>query len=570
MRTKLLWAAAVVFGVLAVGEIVLQWGAYVEHRAMLEVRRSELGAYEVDPFLQVRPKVDSGLGVNKAGFRGDELVVSDSAFRVFVLGGGETFAADLAYADTYPAVVESILRERYPEVRVQVQNAAADWYTTKHSVIRYLFDIRELSPNLVVCMHGVGDLVRSFVSQWYCGQGATYRDDYGHFLGPLAEMVSEVEKEPYFPFRHLALRRVIGGEWGGPRGWSSAPNSGVWETREGGLVATPITHFPSIEPFRRNLTTLCGLLKADGVPIVLCGQPFIFKDDVVATSGFSAVRLCGENGRYPDAASLAHGLSSFNAVVAAVAKRNDASFVDLAGAIPRDYMYFSDDVRLTELGHEKAAVAIATHIAASGYIEKKFPGTTVRKGLVRRTAMTLLGPDEGVLETEVLNQDTKAAMGGSVHGAAAISWALETPRWGMLMQAGRSGVLSRVEIALRAIGEVKALYDVRVHGVAGGRPIGEPLVQAVLRGSDIPTEGVGVSVPFDSRLFIPAGTQFAVVVGVRGDSEGTGNNYVVWEGRDDSYGMGCNFYSRTTDGPEWMTHQRDLGLRTYTRPFRGQ
>ena len=79
------------------------------------------------------------------------------------------------------------LAEARPDLKVEVQNAGADWHTSQHALIRLLTEVRAFRPDVVVAYHGINDLVRSLSPDaWASGP---YRDDYGHYLGPTAAVV---------------------------------------------------------------------------------------------------------------------------------------------------------------------------------------------------------------------------------------------------------------------------------------------------------------------------------------------------------------------------------------------
>ena len=54
------------------------------------------------------------------------------------------------------------MRTQYEQSDIEVFNAGMDWYITKHSLINYVTNLRDAVPDLIVAMHAVNDLYRSF------------------------------------------------------------------------------------------------------------------------------------------------------------------------------------------------------------------------------------------------------------------------------------------------------------------------------------------------------------------------------------------------------------------------
>ena len=57
-----------------------------------------------------------------------------------------------------------------------------DWYTSKHSLINYTAYCRKFDADVVVVMHAINDLYRSFSPPDF--SVGKYESDYSHFYGP--------------------------------------------------------------------------------------------------------------------------------------------------------------------------------------------------------------------------------------------------------------------------------------------------------------------------------------------------------------------------------------------------
>jgi hypothetical protein len=75
-----------------------------------------------------------------------------------------------------------MLRQQYPDVTIEVQNAGSAWYTTAHLLIDYQLLVRQFEPDLIIVFEAINDLYRSFSPPWWAV--GEFRPDYSHYLGP--------------------------------------------------------------------------------------------------------------------------------------------------------------------------------------------------------------------------------------------------------------------------------------------------------------------------------------------------------------------------------------------------
>jgi lysophospholipase L1-like esterase len=367
---------AVILGV----ELYLQVTEYLKVRVVAHRR---YGFFEVDPFLQIRPKrnpqFDRELHVNDDSFRGDPVSSDPSTFRVFTLGGSTTYSYTLPYWDTYPAKLEQKLSTAYPGQKIQVENAASDWYSSEHMLIRYLFDLKDYKPDLVIVMEAINDLFRSFAPEWWSRPGQNFRRDYSHYLGPVASLESIRVK--YFPFTEFLLYKKV---------------RAIFDRRAQGVVKidgedpdfyqkvkkntrpAKVSEFPSLPVFERNLRTLVGILKSDGVKVILLTQPSIYRQGLTPpeiSSLYFAPIHCNQNGVYPDIASMEYGMGIFNDTIRKVARELDVPLVDLEKEIPKGTKFLSDDVHPTPAATDRESELIFEKIKSLRLLDADRPRT---------------------------------------------------------------------------------------------------------------------------------------------------------------------------------------------------
>ncbi len=101
---------------------------------------------------------ESRFRINSRGLRGDEPDPS-ARYRILVLGGSTAECLYLDQEETWPALVQGLLRERAPALGVQVENAGVSGRDTRDHVVQ----ARHLLPQLpdldcVLLLCGVNDL----------------------------------------------------------------------------------------------------------------------------------------------------------------------------------------------------------------------------------------------------------------------------------------------------------------------------------------------------------------------------------------------------------------------------
>lgn len=289
-----------------------------------------------DPFLQVAPPP---LDVTVPKQPGE--------IRILCLGGSTTKCGELRPDQRYPAVLEAILREQLPGRRVTVFNAGQDWYTTEHSLISYCTGYSAWHPDVVVILHAINDLCRSFSPPDYAI--GPYNDRWSHFYGAAIHGA----KPPTFG-RHL-LYRLQSLE----RSWYS-----TLRFRE---IDVPAETFRSIAPFKTNLERLVHYGRADGAIVILVTQPSIYRPDPTlqekeflyfAREYCNAPRAFG-GCEFPSSGSMAQAMNAFNDAVRAVAREDRVALADAAVRVPKSLEYLVDDVHYTGRGARLVAQSVA-------------------------------------------------------------------------------------------------------------------------------------------------------------------------------------------------------------------
>jgi lysophospholipase L1-like esterase len=323
------------------------------------------------PFLQVLPsgQVDH---VNAQGFRGDpvETMAPAGTFRIFTIGGSTTLGIANPYEESYPYLLQALLRERHPSVRIEVQNAGAAWYTSAHDLVAYEVKVRRFKPDLVIFFEALNDLTRSFSPPWLA-VGA-FKPDYSHYLGPYIGLTGPHVKFAGPPSGWLTwsyLRKTLGGE-PDPRNHRDPDNVARLASRMRAVDDPPFLSLPS---FREYVDALVHAVRSDGHAMLVASQPFLVRPDLAEDERrllFFGPLMCGDGTTYPSNAAMERGLRLYNEAAREIAHARGVRFVDFEAAVPKTAAYFSDDAHLRRAGNEILAKLAADAIDADGLIAR--------------------------------------------------------------------------------------------------------------------------------------------------------------------------------------------------------
>ena len=322
------------------------------------------------PFLQVLPsgQVDH---VNADGFRGDPvaLVAPPGTFRIATVGGSTTLGISNPYAESYPFLLQSLLQSRHPDVRIEVLNAGAAWYTSAHDLVAYEVKVRRFKPDLVIFFEALNDLVRSFSPPWLAL--GDFKPDYSHYLGPYIGLVGPEVRFTGPPtwLTWSYLRKAIRRE-PDPRGHRDADNVARLAA---GMRPIDNPAFRSLPSFREYADALVHAVQADGRTIFVASQPSLYRSDLSPEEQrvlFFGPLMCGDGTTYPSMEAMKNGMQRFNEAAREIARARGVRFIDFEAAVPKTTAYFTDDAHLSRAGNEILARLAADAIDADQLIER--------------------------------------------------------------------------------------------------------------------------------------------------------------------------------------------------------
>lgn len=225
-------------------------------------------AYQGHPFLQFTGNPSRNLignqnlgaltSFNNFGFIGDDFSYEkpNKVVRVAALGGSTT-------ASGYPKILQTYLNENNPDstYSFEVLNFGLGWYTSTHSLVNFVTNVTDFSPDYVIIHHAWNDnIARNTPDQ--------FRTDYSHAL----QYFHEPEIIDKYFIRLSVLYRYVKNKLAQEPDWAFLEN--VLEKRGRPLTAENWRNMDELKPYERNITTILDLAQLRGIKVILTTQPF--------------------------------------------------------------------------------------------------------------------------------------------------------------------------------------------------------------------------------------------------------------------------------------------------------
>jgi len=290
-----------------------------------------------DPFVQISPTYVGDVPKERSR--------QEPTFRILILGGSTSIH--------YPPHLQRILQKGHPQTKIEIVNGAQGEYTTKHSLINFVTYFQDWRPDVVIVMHGINDLVRSFPDPKYAI--GPYNDRYTHYYG-----------RTYYAANPPTLEGQI---------WKFLTWSWfrVFREREEDY---PLGAYVSRKMHKRHLEQIVRYAKFNGAIPVVVSQASLYKKNnskeerriLIFGRTMALTKRSYWDQSYPSNESLRRAMKAVNQTSREIALNGSALFVDGAEKVPRDVQHFVDDCHYTEQGNEVLSQAIADVIDEAGLI----------------------------------------------------------------------------------------------------------------------------------------------------------------------------------------------------------
>ncbi len=324
-----------------------QFGTVEERRAYLDSRAkitADLSSTIPLPFVEYGLSPDYP-GSNALGYRGDEIQVPkpDGVFRIIALGDSETYGTTNPNNQSYPYLLQQILRDEYGYANVEVVNAGVFGYTSWNTLADLTLRGVGLQPNLVIVNEGGNDVIPREVSP----------DCYSRpspFLG--LDPRREIHARPA-DVSSSALYRLVAIHFG----WMKNPAETVVDTLpstvgcDAGSKDDVAQNIEANAPiyFERNIRSMIGVAQAHHFPIMFTTYAY------------------NPNSPYAYPYWRA-GVAEDNVVTARVAQETGVLFLDYAAIAPTDAEFWNDSIHMTGAGNRNQAEAVARFLVDHGVL----------------------------------------------------------------------------------------------------------------------------------------------------------------------------------------------------------
>jgi hypothetical protein len=296
------------------------------------------------PYLQLTP--------NKHTER--EASADAPALKVFCLGGSTTEWENSQHTG-WPEIAEEKLASSVPGRTVQVYNEGRQWYTSQHTLINYMLNLRQYKPDVIIVMHALNDML---INADFCRfSNAEFEPDYRHFYGPVTRLIKH---ETMF----ASIKNKIAPLWNFP-----------------GREKVTTTEFPGLEPFKRNLQTLIDIARLDGTKVVLMTEPYLFKTQMtpeeLARLGMLNTEAIGPTKQWTLETVLS-GMEQYDGAIRELANQPGVYLIDLETAVPKTTEYFADDVHYRDPAFPIVGSFVASELTRQGILSPAAASTELK------------------------------------------------------------------------------------------------------------------------------------------------------------------------------------------------
>ena len=262
---------------------------------------------------------------------------SQNFYRINCLGASTTgnYLTEDNKNNSYPLALEKILNETY-DYKIEVNNFGQGGYNSADILIRFLLDIIETSPDLIIIYHGYNDIDAYLKPE--------FKTDYSHSRKNLGENYWRFEmgdKIPAIPFHfmHFLIQKWLP---------ISSRNS-LLDFVTKGDIDLAIDPTEGLRVYRRNLEYL----------VEVC----LSKNIEVAISTFCHFMYKGTE------KSILHRkyneiVAKENEIIRQISEKYKVTLIDNAVMIPNDEKYFVDTMHFTPDGMRLLAKNISDGLKA--------------------------------------------------------------------------------------------------------------------------------------------------------------------------------------------------------------
>jgi len=287
-------------------------------------------------------------GHNELGYRGPEIAIPKpaGAYRIVSMGGSTTYSTGTTAEESYPAFLQSILRDDYGYSNVEVINAGMNGYTSWEILSSFAFRVLELEPDMLIYYGAVNDLVVRERNSVDCYRGLNPQRGLNGYRGLFAERNAPLPASTLYRLIAIQLQWLKN-----PLALDSSfePTRVQCEPDPGGMTLEKrlIANTPIY--YERNIRNLMTLARAYGAQPVLSSWVYNVAAD--------RPQLWRQS------------IAQHNAATGQIALDMDIPYIDLAAEFPANDAYWEvDGIHLVAAGTREQASRYAAFLDENGLL----------------------------------------------------------------------------------------------------------------------------------------------------------------------------------------------------------
>lgn len=293
---------------------------------------------------------------NNLGFRGEDIRVRKPAgeFRIILIGGSSIECAVLDDSDSIEAVLQRQLVEM-GAARARVYNAGKSGDRSDDHLALVGQRIIHLQPDVVIVLAGFNDLRAAVAGLDYLHLGGRNLNEWALALTRL-----QVGRALFNGLTNRPFSRQREGV-----AYTGTPYRDAAAAQAAAMSATSAPK-TDVGAFARNLRSIAGSARANGIKVVLMTQQTTWNSDVDPDiSGWHWLRNI-EGVVYSESA-MHTAMAEMNVVVRDFAAEANLPLYDLARDMPKSSAFFYDDVHFNVRGAHEAGVELASLLNKHGW-----------------------------------------------------------------------------------------------------------------------------------------------------------------------------------------------------------
>lgn len=238
---------------------------------------------------------------------------------------------------SYPLELEMILREKFPEKKIEVNNCGVGGRTSAEILIDFALNIIDTQPDIVVIYHGYNDLVPSLTPGFKC--------DYSHAKRNLGEVWPYFKISSQYPDFPIAIYNYFMIAFFGQFFGQNIRYSLLGAISRGKVDLS--SDFNGLHTYHRNIEHIVNLCKSNGITVILSTFCHYMYEDVKNSKVHQ---------KYNE------GVLMENEAMRNIAEKHRIPLVDNNILFPYEEKYFVDSIHFSPYGMRVLAENISVPI----------------------------------------------------------------------------------------------------------------------------------------------------------------------------------------------------------------